>query len=391
MKQKLVRITTVPMSLNKLLEGQLEFMNQHFNVIAISSKDKELRRVGKKENVKTYCVEMTRQITPLKDLHSLIRLYFFLLKEKPEIVHTHTPKAGLLGMIAAFLAGVPIRLHTVAGLPLLETQGIKRQLLDRIEKLTYRLATRIYPNSYELKKIILTNEFISEKRLKVLGNGSSNGIDTNFFNRNKISEKHLVKLKHQFGIQEADFVFIFVGRLVKDKGINELVDAFNKLNQKYKFTKLLLVGPFEPILDPLSIETIQKIEKNTSIIHTGYQEDVRPFYAMSDVLTFPSYREGFPNVVLQAGAMDLPSIVTDINGCNEIITSGFNGEIIPKKDQDALYDMMKAYLKNKELYCRVRSNTRKEIVKKYERSEFLEILLNEYKSLTKEFILYQNS
>jgi glycosyltransferase involved in cell wall biosynthesis len=334
MKQKLVRITTVPMSLNKLLEGQLEFMNQHFNVIAISSKDKELRRVGKKENVKTYCVEMTRQITPLKDLHSLIRLYFFLLKEKPEIVHTHTPKAGLLGMIAAFLAGVPIRLHTVAGLPLLETQGIKRQLLDRIEKLTYRLATRIYPNSYELKKIILTNEFISEKRLKVLGNGSSNGIDTNFFNRNKISEKHLVKLKHQFGIQEADFVFIFVGRLVKDKGINELVDAFNKLNQKYKFTKLLLVGPFEPILDPLSIETIQKIEKNTSIIHTGYQEDVRPFYAMSDVLTFPSYREGFPNVVLQAGAMDLPSIVTDINGCNEIITSGFNGEIIPKKDQD---------------------------------------------------------
>jgi glycosyltransferase involved in cell wall biosynthesis len=178
-----------------------------------------------------------------------------------------------------------------------------------------------------------------------------------------------------------------VGRLVNDKGINELVKAFDKICQEFDFVKLLLVGSKEEDLDPLSTETISIINSNNYIIETGYQEDVRPFLAISDVLTFPSYREGFPNVVLQAGAMELPSIVTDINGCNEIVTNAINGDIIPSKNVEELYKAMKTYLTDKEKCDRLKVNTRKIIEKKYQRIEFQKLLLNEYQSTEKKLIL----
>ena len=178
---KLIRITTVPVSLSVLLKDQLRYMSDHFDVLAVSSPDKILEQVGVREGVKTASIAMTRAITPVKDIKALWQLYRLLKKEKPTIVHTHTPKAGLLGMMASRLAGVPIRMHTVAGLPLMENTGVKRKVLDFVERLTYSCATGVYPNSKHLAGFILQNRVGKAQIMKVLGNGSSNGINTRFF------------------------------------------------------------------------------------------------------------------------------------------------------------------------------------------------------------------
>lgn len=224
----------------------------------------------------------------------------FLKKTRPFIVHSHTPKAGVVGMLAAKLAGVPHRLHTVAGLPLLEASGSKRKVLDIVEKFTYSCATMVYPNSFGLKSIILDNNFCDSNKIKVLANGSSNGIDTSYFNPELYSQEQNSKLKSEIGIQADEFVFIFVGRLVKDKGINEMVAAFEHVQKENTKVKLLLIGDYENDLDPLNSQTVESINNNPSIIAAGFKNDVRPYLAVANVLVFPSYREGFPNVVMQA-------------------------------------------------------------------------------------------
>ncbi|GGC88380.1 glycosyl transferase family 1 [Flavobacterium lutivivi] len=380
-KKTLIRITTVPISLEKLLSGQLEFMSEFYNVIAVSSEKENLEKLGKKINLPVFPVNLTRQITPIKDLSALFRLFVFFKKSKPLIVHTHTPKAGTIGMIAAKLAGVPLRLHTVAGLPLLETTGKKRKLLDFVEKITYSCANHVYPNSKGLKDIIIENNYCNPKKLKVIANGSSNGIDTSYFNPTLFSENEKVDLKKKIGINEDDFVFIFVGRLVKDKGINELIAAFSKL--QYPKNKLLLVGDYENELDPLLPETLEMIESNKNIISTGFQYDVRPYFAISDALVFPTYREGFPNVVMQAGAMNLPCIVTDINGCNEIIIEDKNGIIIPVKDESAIFEAMKSFISDSEKLQEMKENARQLIVSRYEQKIVWKAIFDEYKFLEK--------
>tara|TARA_B110000211_G_scaffold104151_1_gene121244 strand:- start:994 stop:2145 length:1152 start_codon:yes stop_codon:yes gene_type:complete len=382
MNKKLIRITTVPISLKYLIKGQMRFMSKNgFDVTMISAGGEEIKEVIKNEDCKHLIFPLTRKITPIQDLKAVLKLFRYLKKEKPYIVHTHTPKAGIVGMLASYLAGVPIRLHTVAGLPLMEVRGVKRFVLNFVEKLTYKCSTRVYPNSYGLKKIILKNRFTSENKLKVIGNGSSNGIDTSYFDPELFSIKDNEDLKTNLGIKKTDFVFIFVGRIVSDKGINELVEAFDKISLVKENIKLLLVGPFEDELDPLQKRTKLLIKNNENIISVGYQNDVRPCFAISDCLVFPSYREGFPNVVMQAGAMKLPSIVSDINGCNEIIIEGENGWIIPVKNEEALLNAMKNCFTLSNELIKVKLNARKMIVERYEQGVVWKAILTEYKSL----------
>lgn len=379
-KKTLVRITTVPLSLEKLLTGQLHFMSSFYNVIAVSSDVKRLEKYGEQEKVAVFPIEMTRQITPVKDVLAVIKLYFFLKKTKPFIVHTHTPKAGIVGMLASKLAGVPNRLHTVAGMPLLEQRGLKRKILDFVEKLTYSCATKVYPNSFKMKDIIIENAYCPTSKLKVLGNGSSNGINTSYFDESHFSENDKASLKSELGISPTDFVFVFVGRIVADKGINELIAAFIDIQKLRKEVKLLLVGPFEQELDPLNEETLNQINSNKSIISVGYQLDVRPYFAISNSLVFPSYREGFPNVVMQAGAMGLPCIVTDINGCNEIIENQKNGCIIPVKNQKVILESMINFIDDKEQFFEMQQNARNMIVSRFDQQFMWDIILKEYRS-----------
>ena len=380
MMPKLFRVTTVPESLNILLRGQHKFMSKNgFEVIGISSAGNALNEVSQEEEIRVIEINMSRKITPIKDFLSVYNLYKLIKKEKPIIVHSHTPKAGAVAMMAAKIANVPIRLHTVAGLPLMEAKGIKRKLLNFVEKVTYACATKVYPNSKGLYDFIVEEELISSKKMKIIANGSSNGIDTSYFDSERISENQREEFLTRLIIQKKDFVFIFVGRLVGDKGINELIDAFARI--KDSNVKLLLVGGLESDLDPLKSETIHEIDKNKNIISVGFQKDVRPYFAISHCLVFPSYREGFPNVVLQAGAMGLPSIVSNINGCNEIIQEGINGSIIPSKDRESLYTVMHKIISDEAWRKQLAGNARDIIVSHYEQKLVWDALLIEYKHL----------
>lgn len=378
MKEKIIRTATVAMSLNYLLKGQLSFLNEHYEVIAVSGEDDHLQEVRERENVRTENVKIQRTISLLKDLKALWVLYFLFLKEKPQIVHSITPKAGLLSMLAAKMTGVPIRIHTFTGLIFPEKRGFLQQILILMDCLICFCATDIFPEGEGVKRDLMKYK-ITSKPLKIIANGNVNGIDTAYFSEDQVLLSEREALKKELGIDSNDFVFIFVGRLVGDKGINELVSVFKEVTSLNKNVKLVLVGPLESDLDRLNSQTLKEIENNDAILSVGFKKDVRTYFAISDALVFPSYREGFPNVVLQAGAMGLPAIVTNINGSNEIIKAGINGLIIEAKDKVALQQAMQELMKDKRLYETLKFNARELITSRYEQKMVWEHLLLEYK------------
>lgn len=351
---KLLRATTVPTSLNSFCRGVLKELRQEgYDVVAVSSPGPELQEVEKREGCRTIAVPMQRHISPMSDLKSLWRMTWVMHRERPDIVHSMTPKAGLICMIAAWLARVPVRIHTFTGLVWPTATGLKRRLLMFTDWLTCACATHVVPEGEGVKADLL-NHHITRKPIKVLGHGNVRGIDLDYWQpRAAARDGHI-------------FTFIFVGRIVADKGINELVSAFSRLNQEYSNTRLLLVGQREDDLDPVLPATVAEMQRNAAIDAVGPKDDVRPFYEMADALVFPSYREGFPNVVLEAGAMGLPSIVTDINGSREIIEEGVNGTIIAPRDAEALYVAMKRFLDEPAWVHAMASRARPMVASRYE-------------------------
>jgi len=283
--------------------------------------------------------------------------------------------------MAAKITGVPHRLHTVAGMPLTVATGNKRKLLDQMERLTYACATMVYPNSYGLEKIIIDNKYTSTEKLKVLAKGSSNGIDTAEFDPTSVTKEKKNEMRKELGIKQNDFIFLFVGRIVKDKGINELIHAFSNLSPQYPEAHLVLAGRYEMNLNPITAETQNAIQNNPNIHAVGFQSEIKNYFAFADVLTFPSYREGFPNVVMQAAAMQLNSIVSDINGCNEIIKNGENGWIVPIKNSEVLKERMEWCLNNREQSQQMGLKSRQVMVTDYERSFVWNEILKEYQTL----------
>jgi glycosyltransferase involved in cell wall biosynthesis len=380
---KVLRITTVPISLKVLLQGQFRFMQQNgWEVLTVSAEGTEVQEIKEKEAVKHISIPLTRQISPLTDLVALWKLIRIINTFKPDIVHSHTPKAGLIGMLAAWLCRVPNRLHTVAGLPLMEYSGLKRLLLNTAEKLTYRFATKVYPNSFQLFEFIKNNLYQNSQKFRVIGKGSSNGIDIEYFTPNKYIEDKANDIRFSFNIPPNAFVFLFIGRLVKDKGIIELVQAFDeviKANDAY----LLLVGPFESDLDPLPQDILDKITNHPKIKLSGFQKDVRPFLMASNAFVFPSYREGFPNVVLQAACMEVPVIATNINGCNEIIEHERSGLLVKPKDSKELKVAMLRMIQNEVDRECFRTAAATYVRMNFSRTHFWTLLLAEYKSLVK--------
>ncbi|MBI3217909.1 MAG: glycosyltransferase family 4 protein [Bacteroidetes bacterium] len=392
---RIIRITTAPVSLKVLLNGQVNFLQRHnFHVLAVSADGKEVVDIVSQQ-VPHQVIPMTRAITPFQDLKCLIQLVRLIRSFKPHIVHTHTPKAGLLGMMAAFWCRVPIRMHTIAGLPLMEASGVKRRILKLTERITFFCAHRLYPNSFGLldfirKEFKVPSELINSpinpssdhSKFKVIGNGSSNGIDTSYFSRTSELEQEAFQLRLKWRIPQESLVFGFVGRLVRDKGIVELVDAFRQIADTIE-ARLLLVGDFEHGLDPLPEATLDFLENDPRVIVPGFQQDVRPWLMMMDVFTFPSYREGFPNSVMQACSLEIPCIVSDINGCNEIIENQVNGIIVPAKESSSLLNAMKLLANNAELRTTFAQKSRTHLVANFDQNYLWNQLLEEYRVLLK--------
>ncbi len=381
---KLIRITTVPLSLKLLLKGQMKFMkNQGWEVLMVSADGKEKAQVELKEEVRHEVIPFTREITPFQDLYCLYKLIILFIKEKPDIVHTHTPKAGLLGMMAAYITGVKIRVHTLAGFPFMAALGNRKRFLESIEKFTFRFATNIWPNSFGLKEMIISKNLCSEDKVMVVGRGSSNGVDLEKFNRGSLLENHLIAAIIRMTVVKDEFIVLFVGRLVKDKGIEELVKAFKQFKHNSK-SKLVLLGSFEQHLSPISEETIKTISDSSNIIQIDWTDHVEHYMALSDVLVHSSHREGFPNVLLEAGAMELPIICSYIIGNNEIVENEKTGLIFPVKDTQKLLSCLEFAFENRVKMQDFATNLNQKVKTFYERSQIHNTIFFQYNQLLNE-------
>lgn len=373
--KKVFRITTVPISLNGLFKGQLKMLNEHFELVGVSSPGFALEETHQREGIRVIALPMERRISPLRDFISLIRMVLLFLKERPDMIHSYTPKAGLISMLAGWIACVPVRMHTFTGLVFPTATGLKQKFLTWTDRLTCVCATHINPEGNGVKQDLIRYH-ITRKPLKVIANGNVNGVDLEYFQKSP----EVMQAAKKY-IKEDVFTFCFVGRIVRDKGINELIGAFVSLQKKYQNIRLILLGRFEQNLDPVSEETRKHIFNHPAIEFMDYQKDIRPFLAASDALVFPSYREGFPNVVLQAGAMGLPAIVTNINGCNEIIEQDMNGVIIEPKNEESLYTAMEFFFLNQEEIHIMARKSRDIIAQRYDQTFVWKAILNEYERL----------
>ena len=375
MKQKIIRSSTVATSLNTFCRGTLRDLAKTYSVVAVSSPDGELDEIAQREGIPVIGVPMSRPIAPLRDLVSLWRLIRVFRRERPTMVHSITPKAGLLCMIAAWICRVPVRLHTFTGLVFPTATGLKQKVLILTDRITCACATHIVPEGEGVKNDLLRFH-ITKKPLQVLGHGNVRGIDLVHCCR---CDEVMQAAK---AIRRDDtFTFVFVGRIVRDKGIDELVEAFTSLHTRHPEARLILVGRFEDNLDPVSQSTRAAIHSHPAIEAVGNQSDVRPWLAASDALVFPSYREGFPNVVIEAGAMGLPSIVTDINGSREIIHDGENGVIVPSHSSQALLQAMTQFIEDPQTTSAMAHNARPLIASRYERSFVQQCLFDYYKKI----------
>ena len=370
-RKKLIRVTTADISLNSLLKGQLKFLNQYFEVVGVAKDTGVLKEISEREGIRVVDAPLERPISLVKDIKGLWFLYRLFRKEKPWCVHANTPKGSLLAMIAAWFACVPHRVYTVTGLRYQGAHGLLRMILKTMERLSCLFATNVIPEGQGVLHA-LQEDNITKKPLHVIWNGNINGIDTEYF-----------KSTESFSERKNDtFTFVFIGRIVRDKGIHELTECIRKLN-----CNLILVGSFEDG-DPVDEDDKKFLLTSEKVKFVGWQIDVRPYLEQADVLVFPSYREGFPNVPMQAGAMGLPCIVTNINGCNEIIKDGLNGKIIaaPLKEgtkmmEQSLLNTMQWFINHREEAKRMGNNARPMIQERYEQRYVWKALKEYYDAL----------
>jgi len=374
---KLIRMTTHSQTLG-LIKGQIGYLAKEMDVILVAKDTGNLKELADSEGVQYRDIEMRREISLISDFKSLISLIRLFKKEKPDIVHVNTPKGALLGLVAAKICGVKHRIYNVNGLRFETATGNFRRLLILMEKIACASATNVIPQSNGVAEVVL-REHITKKPLKVIRYGSGNGVDINYFNPDDVDVKNKISyLRKDFNGTS----YVFVGRLVGDKGVNELVEAFDRISKEFPDVKLHLVGGREENLDPIKESTLDIMNRNNRIIEHGQQSDVRPFLAISDIFVLPSYREGFPNVVLEASSMGLPCIVSDVNGATDAIKNGINGIVIPKRDSEALYQAMRKLYVEKDLRFKMATVARAMVKERFNRPDVWEATLEMYRSLT---------
>ena len=338
---KLMRITTVPLALRYLLHGQMLFMkNNGFEVLMVSADGQGREDVIKNEECPHVIVPMTRSITPVADLKCLWQLIKLIKKEKPDIIHTHTPKAGLLGMMAARYCGVKIRIHTIAGLRFVTSTGTTRRILIAMEKITCSSAKYVWPNSNSMLRAVKEFKLSKASKLEVIAHGSSNGINLDRFSPEKLDQQHLQTVKDQLNYDPSLKYLLFVGRIVKDKGVEELLQAFDVLSKNDPSLRLVLVGAFEDKLDPISETAADLLKSNAAIIHIPWSDLVEYFMSLAYLLVHPSHREGFPNVLLQAGAMNCPIVCSTIDGNIDVVVHEQTGLLFKTADQNDLKEKL---------------------------------------------------
>jgi glycosyltransferase involved in cell wall biosynthesis len=379
-KPKICRLTPVLFTIPGIFKGQIRHLVQSgYEVHLVTSPSPDAGGVVAEEMCIHHPVLMTRSISPFNDLMAIIRLFFLLKKIKPGILHTHTSKGGLVGMVAGKLANVPFCIHSIPGFSAFEMNSLKQKVVLACEKITFSLAHRLLPNSFSLKNFLIQHGYITEEKTDIIGFGSSNGVDLERFSKHEAVLNAGLLYRSRFGIKDNDHAFAYLGRLSSEKGINELIEAF--LSIKRENIHLILIGSLESNRAFLPASVVETVNKHPRIHLTGWTNDVPGYLAAADILVHPTYHEGFPNALLQAGAMGLPCIATDVRGCQDVVEHMKTGLLVPHRDADALKKQMELLLDSPGLCRELAGNALRNIREKWDHRVVCRLLTEYYDEL----------
>ena len=334
---RIVIATTTAETLATILKHQPRYLARFFDLALTTAESSMRSEIQRAEGVQIFPVPMVRGINLWRDLFAVASMFFLIRRIRQQLVHSYTPKAGLVTMLASWMFRVPVRVHTFTGLIFPTSKGLKKAVLIGIDRLICSCATHIVPEGAGVRNDLRKFK-ITRKPLHLIGFGNIAGVNTTLFSRLNLEVRAAsTGLREKLGIGSLDFVFCFLGRLNKDKGIPELMSAFAAIEGN---VHLLLIGDVDQTA-PIGRRLMRMLKEHSRVHMMGFMSDVREALGAADVLVLPSYREGFPNALLQAGAMEVPAIATDINGCNEIVEHGVNGWLVPPRDARALEEAMR--------------------------------------------------
>lgn len=377
---RIFHVTTVPLSL-RFLAGQVGFMRERgYEVHAVAAPGGMLDDFGAREGIEVHAVPMSRRIDPARDLAALGRLIALFRRHRPDIVHAHTPKGGLLGTMAASIAGVPVRIYHMRGLPIATATGARRRLLATTERISCGLATRTIAVSPSLRARALSLELARAQDVRVLLGGSGNGVDSRVRFHPAVARARRAAERDRLGLARDAEVIGFVGRLVRDKGIVELEAAWRAVRAARPRAFLVLVGP-EEREDPVPSRVLASLRADPRVRMVGFTEDMPTAYAAFDLVVLPTYREGFPNVLLEAGAMGLPVVATEVDGCVDAVVHGETGVLVPARDAAALGAGIAGYLERPDLARAHGLAARRRVEERFDQRRLWEALEATYREL----------
>jgi len=375
---KVIHVLTTPESLC-FLKRQAAFIQSHgVEIHAVSSPGCELEFFGESEQVTTHAVRMTRTVSPLRDAIAVTQLFRIFRRERPNIVHTHTPKANLVATIAAWLAGVPCRIVHLHGLPHSTAMGFVRTILRWSTRVPSMLATDLFAVSQSVADMAVKDGLCSAGRIKVLGNGSSNGVDVNQFFP---AADENVRRRRSLGLSESDLVIGFAGRLVRDKGVMDLYRSWEQLRDEFPNGYLVIAGQPE-LRDAVPTRILRCLERDPRVRMLGHCKDMPEFYACLDVFVLPSYREGLPKVILESAAMAVPTVAFRSVGCVDAIVDGVTGTLVAAGDCIALTDALRIYLNRPDLRRRHGISARERVLRDFRPEDVWQATLNQYRIAT---------
>ncbi len=374
----IARVSTVPYFVVSQLKGQIEHLSRvGARVVVVTSPGPELEKIAA-ENVLVETIEIPRSIRPLRDVAALLRLFRYFRRYHFAIVHSTTPKAGLLCAVAGVLSRVPVRLHTFTGQPWVNLTGPVRQLARWADWVIGRLSTRCYADSESQREFLVAEGVVPASKIGVIGKGSLAGVDLQRFDPTRWSEGEKFALRRELGLSESGRTILFVGRITNDKGVGELLKAFEALLHQDYDLDLLLVGPLDAELGGKAGLDDDALAKLRRVHHIGYTDCPERYMAISDFLCLPSYREGFGTVVIEAAAMELPTVGTRIYGLSDAVEDGVTGMLVPPRDVEALAGAMRAMLDDRSRLARMGKAARARCIEYFDAAYVNSLLAAEY-------------
>jgi glycosyltransferase involved in cell wall biosynthesis len=380
---RMVHVATVPASLWYFLDGQVRYLTSRgFEVTAVAAPGPYLERFGEREGARVHAVDLQRRITPLRDVLVLARVARFFRRSRPDIVQSGTPKGGLIGMVAAWIARVPVRIYQMHGLPMMTASGYRRVVLWWSERASCVLAHRVFCVSPSLRELAIAEGLCSAEKAMVIGPGSVNGVDaTGVFNPENVDDSEVRSIREQFGITDDAVVIGFVGRVVRDKGLEELARAWEMIRDAQPQARLLIIGHPYPDANQVPAATMDRLRRDPHVHFAGTVRGVAPWYRAMDVLVLPTWREGFGSVLLEAAAMGIPVVATRVTGCVDAVVDGETGTLVAPRDAHALAAAMSAYLEDPNLRRRHGAAGRARALSCFRQETLWRAYLEEYRRL----------